>query len=139
MRSYIWIHYTASENYLQKLTASHLHPPPAARLITGTHDTNTIRGWFDKEESGDDRAGLYRYLGREVADEVHWEIIRMAMMSVAHTAIIQMQDLLGAGEDSRMNTPGEAEGNWQWRLSAVDLTAHASRLAQMTFDYGRAR
>ena len=63
----------------------------------------------------------------------------MAMMSVAHTAIIQMQDVLGAGEDSRMNTPGKAEENWQWRLTDIDLAGLASRLAGITVSYGRAR
>lgn len=108
-------------------------------VYTGTHDTNTIRGWFDSKEGEADRGRLFGYLGREVGSEVQWEIIRMAMMSVAHTAVIQMQDLLGGGAESRMNTPGEAEGNWQWRVPVMDLTAHASRLAALTVSYGRAR
>ncbi|MBJ6751886.1 4-alpha-glucanotransferase [Geomonas sp. Red421] len=59
---------------------------------------------------------------------------------MAQTAIIQMQDLLGGGKESRMNTPGRTEGNWQWRLPpSSDLTEIAARLADMTVRYDRAR
>jgi len=61
------------------------------------------------------------------------------MMSVAHTAVIQMQDILGTGEQSRMNTPGKLEGNWQWRMSEGDISIPAARLADLTVCYGRAK
>lgn len=115
----------------------HNHPQNCV-AYTGTHDTNTIMGWFGKEDSRDDKVFLSQYLGREIVTEANWELIKLTMMSVAHTAIIQLQDLLGAGEESRMNTPGQAEGNWQWRLPAAQLTRHASRLAQLSVSYDRA-
>ena len=107
-------------------------------VYTGTHDTNTIRGWFDKGGNQEEKARLYDYLGHRVETEVHWELIRLSMMSVGHTVIVQMQDLLGSGEETRMNTPGGAEGNWQWRVPA-DYASGASRLRKLTITYGRAR
>ena len=107
-------------------------------VYTATHDTNTVEGWFNKSENRGDRERMSRYLGREVENGLSWEVIRLAMMSVAHTSIILMQDVLGAGEEARMNTPGEAEGNWLWRLPASDLGGQAARLAEMTLCYGRA-
>ena len=109
-------------------------------LYTGTHDNNTARGWFEGEASPEIRQRLFRYLGREVpAEEIHWELIRVAMMSVANMAIFPMQDVLGLGEEARMNRPATTEGNWQWRLLPDQLTSSlAKRLLQMTEIYGRA-
>ncbi len=109
-------------------------------VYTGTHDNNTTRGWFDNEISTDTRQRLYRYLGKEAgAEEIHWELIRLAMMSVANTAIIPMQDILGLGEEARMNLPATTEGNWRWRLLPEQLTPDlAACLREMTETYGRA-
>lgn len=106
-------------------------------VYTGTHDTNTLTGWFEHAED-EEKHRLFRYLGREVHSGINWELIRLALMSVAQTTVIQMQDLLGTGDESRMNTPGKAEGNWQWRLPQVDYEALAGRLADLTVCYGRA-
>lgn len=115
----------------------HLHPLNSV-AYTGTHDTDTVTGWH--QGAGDEeRQELYRYLGRRVENGVNWELIRLALISVAHTAVIQMQDVLGAGEESRMNRPGKAEGNWEWRIPTADLGEVASRLAEMTACYGRAQ
>jgi 4-alpha-glucanotransferase len=107
---------------------------------TGTHDTNTVQGWFRSEAGPEGRKRLFRYIGREVAQkEVHWEMIRLAFMSVADTAIIPMQDLLGLGERARMNLPAKSEGNWQWRFLPEQITPSLiTRLAEMTELYGRA-
>ena len=106
---------------------------------TGTHDNNTIRGWFEGEASSDDRRRLFRYLGREVPpDEIHLELTRLAMISVANTVIFPLQDILGLGEESRMNRPATTWGNWEWRLRPDQLTQAASeRLLEMTEIYGR--
>lgn len=108
-------------------------------VYPGTHDNNTVRGWYDNEASPQDRARLCRYLGRNVdASEIHWEMIRLAMMSVANLAVISMQDILGLGEESRMNHPARAGGNWQWRLQEGRLTPLVSdMLLEMTKLYGR--
>ncbi|MGH7772678.1 MAG: 4-alpha-glucanotransferase [Candidatus Binatia bacterium] len=107
---------------------------------TGTHDTNTVQGWFRSEAGPEGRKRLFRYIGREVPQkEVHWEMIRLAFMSVADTAIIPMQDLLGLGEEARMNRPSTAEGNWEWRFLPEQITPSlVTRLAEMTALYGRA-
>jgi 4-alpha-glucanotransferase len=107
-------------------------------VYTGTHDTNTIMGWL-KKDNLKDRKGLADYLGREIGEGVNWELMQLALMSVADTVVMQMQDLLSGGEETRMNTPGKAEGNWLWRLPTLSLDSEAARLAEMTLKYGRAR
>lgn len=116
----------------------HNHPVNSI-AYTGTHDTNTVAGWFE-EASPEDRERLFNYVGRRIDSEASWEVIRLALLSSARTAMIQLQDLVGGGADARMNKPGVTEGNWQWRLSpAADLSPVASRLAEMTLRYQRAR
>ena len=108
-------------------------------VYTGTHDNNTIRGWFEREASPDDKQRFFRYLGGDVpVTELHWAMIRLAMMSVANMAIFPMQDILGLGEEARMNRPSTGEGNWEWRLLPGQLTpAVTQRLLEMTKIYGR--
>ena len=108
-------------------------------VYTGTHDNNTVRGWFESEASPEDRGRFFRYCGREVtAKEVHWEFIRLAMMSVANQVIIPMQDILGLGGEMRMNRPSICQGNWEWRILDDQLTElTAQRLLEMTVTYGR--
>ena len=110
-----------------------------AVVYTGTHDNNTARAWFEKEADERVRERLSRYVGKPVtAENVHRELIRLAMMSVADTAILSMQDLLGLGEGARMNRPASENGNWEWRLMPEQLTAPlAGELLGMTEIYGR--
>ena len=109
-------------------------------VYTGTHDNNTVRGWFEGEATGADKTRLFNYLGREVTgEEVHRDLIRLAMMSVADRVIFPMQDILGLGEESRMNRPATTEGNWQWRFQSNQLTPSQVReLLELTEIYGRA-
>jgi 4-alpha-glucanotransferase len=109
-------------------------------VYTGTHDNNTIRGWFDMEATDEEKRRLFLYLGREVSSsEIPWELIRLAMMSVASSVAFPMQDLLGLGAEARMNRPGKKAGNWHWRLLREQLTPQLSRkLLEMTRGYGRA-
>jgi 4-alpha-glucanotransferase len=108
-------------------------------VYTGTHDNNTVRGWFEGEASVDEKRRLFRYLGREVpVEEIHWALIRLAMMSVARWVILPMQDVLGLGAEARMNMPSVAHGNWEWRLLPGQITASVSeRLMEITETYGR--
>jgi hypothetical protein len=65
----------------------------------------------------EDKKRLFQYLGREVGvGELHWEMIRLLMMSPANGVIIPMQDILGLSEEARMNTPATLTGNWEWKL-----------------------
>jgi 4-alpha-glucanotransferase len=109
-------------------------------VYTGTHDNNTVVGWFEHEARPDERARLFRYIGREVgAGEVHWELIRLAMRSVARMAVFPMQDILGLGREAQMNRPSVARGNWEWRLAPGRITEEiADRLRSLTVTYGRA-
>jgi 4-alpha-glucanotransferase len=108
-------------------------------IYTGTHDNNTVKGWFKEDLAEEDKARLFRYLGREVGPEaIHEEMVRLAMMSVANTAVIPMQDLLGLGEEARMNRPARKVGNWQWQLLPEQLGPElADHLRGMTETYGR--
>jgi len=108
-------------------------------VYTGTHDLNTVRGWFQKEATAQDRKRLFRYLGHRVrAPEVHWAMVRLAMMSVAQLALFPLQDILGLDETARMNRPGTVPGNWQWRFLPEGLTPSIrEQLRELTELYGR--
>lgn len=109
-------------------------------VYTGTHDNDTVRGWFDHQAGPDDKRRLFRYLGRETrSEEVNWEFVRLAMMSIADIAMIPMQDILGLGREAQMNRPSIGQGNWEWRLLPSQLTEDVSeRLRTLTETYGRA-
>jgi 4-alpha-glucanotransferase len=117
-------------------------------VYTGTHDNDTTLGWF-RSEAGEgttrtheqivaERDLTLRYLNSDGA-QLHWDMIRAAQASVADTAIVPMQDVLGLGGAARMNLPGSATGNWRWRMLPGMLTDDMERLlADMTGLYGRA-
>ncbi len=89
---------------------------------TGTHDNSPIQAWA---ESLDENRRLFmvRYQGSEhtPVKDLHWDCVRTVLASIADTVIIPMQDYLGLGESSRINSPGVATGNWQWRLSGDEI------------------
>ncbi len=106
---------------------------------TGTHDNDTTKGWFTHlDEQGRER--LFAYLGHECGkNEAAWELIRLAMMSVADICIIPMQDILNLGTSARMNYPGRALGYWKWRMKPDAFTDKVKkRLRETTEIYGRA-
>ena len=79
-----------------------------------------LKDWFVEELNSADRERLERYLGKSLDREnVSKELIRLAYMSVAKYCVIPMQDLLNFGKESRMNTPGIAKGNWEWRIDRL--------------------
>jgi len=115
----------------------------------GTHDNDTLIGWLHgsrdhstrkPDEINRERKNALKYLGYQGRrrKDIHWEFIRLLMMSVANLVILPMQDLLGLGEEARMNRPATAKGNWEWRLLRGQLTPSLrKRLAEMTNIYGR--
>ena len=110
--------------------------PAKSVVYTGTHDNDTTAGWYQKLP-GTQRKALQKQLGVNNR-EVVWAMIREALASHANTAIIPAQDLLGLGSESRMNFPGIAKGNWQWRLKEGALTEElAQRLLSTTTKYKR--
>ncbi len=87
-------------------------------VYPGTHDNLPIRGWF-KFIGDDTKKRLFKYVGREFKEEeVSWEVIKIAYSSPSRYAIVQMQDILSLGEESRMNFPSKPSDNWIWRLPA---------------------
>jgi 4-alpha-glucanotransferase len=107
---------------------------------TGTHDNNTTAGWLageDREYASYEIERALRYLGIDEKDAV-WGLIRLLLASVADTAILPMQDVLGLGSEARMNTPATIEGNWLWRMLPDQLKPEvASRLRELNRVYGR--
>jgi 4-alpha-glucanotransferase len=110
-------------------------------VYTGTHDNDTAVGWFEAlamtPEGQSERQRVLDYLGSS-GRLVHWDLIRVASMSVADLAIFPLQDLLGLGSRARMNIPGTVSGNWTWRFADSDLTPDvAERMAKYSSLYGR--
>ncbi len=122
--------------------------PRRAVVFTGTHDNDTTVGWFrDPGGEGSSRTALQteeerrtalRYFGT-TGQEIHWDMIRTALASVARLAIFPLQDVLGLGSSARMNRPGQGCGNWTWRFADGALGRDLAQcLGQLTQTYGRA-
>jgi len=105
-------------------------------VYPGTHDNDTILGWFRRAPQKEREAAL-RYLGTDGHD-ICWDFIRLAFASVADMAIIQLQDALCLGNEARMNYPGRLGGNWIWRYEPHELTDEiGTRLREFSVIYGR--
>ena len=103
----------------------------------GTHDNETLLGWLEGADPAD-RQKAIDYLGLNKAEGTVWGLIRGGMSSVADLFITQMQDYLELDNTARTNTPGLAEGNWQWRMAADAITpALANKIAKLTKLYDR--
>lgn len=107
-------------------------------VYSGTHDNNTTIGWWNTEVDDHARGFISQYLDSEVR-EANWTLIRLGMMSVAHTFVAPMQDILSLGSEARMNTPGVESGNWTWRFRPEQLFDNGprDRLASLTWLYKR--
>ncbi|MGE5195355.1 MAG: 4-alpha-glucanotransferase [Deltaproteobacteria bacterium] len=116
-------------------------------VYTGTHDNDTTVGWFQSRagqgttrtarQIDEERLFALAYLGT-AGSEIHWDLIRLALASVAETAVVPVQDVLGLGTEARMNLPGTLQGNWRWRFAEEMLTpAIAGRLRELTAIYDR--
>jgi 4-alpha-glucanotransferase len=124
------------------------HTYPRDRVVyTGTHDNDTTVGWWNSKPGGDstrtaeeiatEQAFARRYLGTD-GTEIHWVLVRAVLASVANTALIPMQDLLGLGSEARMNLPGRQGGNWGFRFTWDQLTPDITRrLREMVDLYQR--
>jgi 4-alpha-glucanotransferase len=120
-------------------TASNFLPHNYVRntvAYAGTHDNDTTVGWFEKLEP-EPRTQVLAYTGTD-GKEIHWDLIRLLMMSVADTTVATLQDVMGLGSEARMNYPGRAGGNWNWRFTWDMLSNETkTRLKEMTATYGR--
>lgn len=110
-------------------------------VYTGTHDNNTILGWFEKDRSEIEKKNMLEYFGKELTDEdVVWMMIEKAMMSVSCLAIIPLQDVLELNQEARMNTPSTILNNWGWRFSFKDFSRkRINQLKNITKRSSRAR
>ncbi|MFP4256505.1 MAG: 4-alpha-glucanotransferase [Desulfobacterales bacterium] len=108
-------------------------------VYTGTHDTNTARGWFEHEatEAAGKRACLY--FGQDLSGKSFARhLVRTAMMSPANLCILPVQDILALGQQARINHPAWQTGNWLWKLTPGQLSQDkAARLKRFTWVYGR--
>lgn len=106
-------------------------------VYTGTHDNDTTNSWYFKLTDAE-KGEVRDYLNVSDDSYIVYSMIRLALRSVADTAIIPMQDYLNLGEFARINTPGLASGNWQWRLNEWALNDDlAANIAHLTEIYGR--
>ncbi len=96
------------------------HHPENCIVYTGTHDNDTSIGWY-RSASADEQRQMRDYLGVDGTDPA-WDLITAALESRASWAIVPLQDVQRLGTEARMNTPGRAEGNWQWRSGPEPLT-----------------
>lgn len=98
-------------------------------IYTGTHDNDTVAGWWNSGASEYERRNAEGYVGR-CEDGIHWAFVRAAQCSPASLCIIPLQDTLGLGSEARMNTPSLHGGNWRWRFDQQRLTSElAAKLA----------
>ncbi|MGK7397481.1 MAG: 4-alpha-glucanotransferase [Candidatus Cyclobacteriaceae bacterium M3_2C_046] len=98
-----------------------------AVIYTGTHDNNTIRGWFENEASPEEKHSVAIYLQKQVDENnINDVLLSMALMSVGNLVIFPLQDAMGLGQESRMNIPSIGKGNWTWRFIPDQLTRELS-------------
>ena len=108
-------------------------------VYTGTHDNETIMGWFEKLKGADKKLACeYLNISGEATAETAWAFIRLAMESVSDTCVIPIQDYLALGDEARINTPSTLGGNWVWRMDRNALSSKlAKRIFTLTEIYGR--
>ena len=108
-------------------------------VYTGTHDTDTLRGWWETLAPATRAAAVEQIAAAGFQErDAWWSIIRLAYSSPARLAMIQAQDVLGLGSDARMNIPGRATGSWRWRMAPGALTTElAKRLRAAVQEGGR--
>ncbi len=109
---------------------------PGCVVYPATHDNQTTIGWFATLPEWQ-RQDVQRYLGKDGGD-IAWDLIRLALASVAEMAVLPLQDVMRLGDEARMNTPGRAEGNWGWRYEQHMLhPGLGAGLAELVTAYGR--
>jgi 4-alpha-glucanotransferase len=110
-----------------------------AVAYTGTHDNAPAAGWWGSASDAVRAEARRAFAAAGVGDEEPpWALIALTLRSRAAAAIVQAQDVLGLGDEARMNMPGTEDGNWRWRLEPGELTAaHAARLRTLTEAAGR--
>lgn len=107
---------------------------------TGTHDNDTIMGWYNESSNEKDIEKARKYLNLTYEEGIAKGMIRGIWGSRAYLAIAQMQDFLALGNEARMNIPSVLGNNWTWRIRKEDLTEELSKeIYEMTKLYGRCK
>ena len=88
-------------------------------LYLGTHDNDSTCGWY--EQAGEEIRGNFRSYLNVSGEFPSWDLLRFAYRTVSPLVIVSVQDLLSLGSEARFNCPGEAIGNWQWRMNHSQL------------------
>ena len=113
--------------------------PEHCVVYTGTHDNETISGWFEdisKEEQQMARDYLCDYA--TPVERLYKSFVSLVMRSKANLCIIPLQDYLGYGNESRMNKPSTVGNNWKWRVLDTELSKDLKEeMYQITRRYGR--
>lgn len=110
---------------------------PNCVAYAGTHDNDTILGWFGDADP-EDTAYCKEYLDISEGEELHWSMMSSLWRSVAELTIVQAQDLLGLGSEARMNAPSTVGSNWCWRAVPGAFTDElAEKLRRKMRIYGR--
>ncbi len=132
------LQFSFDDNVAKNLHTPHNHIHNSL-VYTGTHDNNTLQGWYDKELGSDGKKRLMKYAGKKIVKSgLNREIVRMAFASPAKICIVPMQDWLGLGRDSRMNTPSTSRGNWIWKMkSEDDYKKIAELMSEFTIMFNR--
>ncbi|NLY20546.1 MAG: 4-alpha-glucanotransferase [Tissierellia bacterium] len=103
----------------------------------GTHDNDTAIGYYEMIDE-EEREYITNYMKLDIKESINWGMIRGLMQSIANTTIIQVQDLIGLGNEARINIPGIPEGNWVWQMKANMLNEDIrDRLYKLTKLYSR--
>lgn len=116
--------------------------PRRSVVYPGTHDNETFAGWYERL-SDHARQHLCDYLGATSYDigEIRWMVLQRIWHSDANQAVVSLQDLLGLGDEARLNTPGSCgPENWSWRLpemAQIETGEIQVRFADLTVDAGR--
>jgi 4-alpha-glucanotransferase len=108
--------------------------PPLSVAYTGTHDNDTVLGWWDST-GAEERRRVRAWIG--VEHPTAWDFLHALHESPADLVIAPMQDLLGLGSEGRMNVPGRASANWTWRLDQPPPAKLADRLRALCEATGR--
>jgi 4-alpha-glucanotransferase len=118
------------------------HPstyPKQSVAYTGTHDNQTLIGWLEQmKKSGDENLSRAMDFVGNPRSRPHFAFIRALFASNANTVIVPIQDVLGLGDEDRMNVPGVLEGNWGWRMRARMDAATVRRMKEICEATGRA-
>ncbi len=108
--------------------------PANCVAYSGTHDNNTVQGWYHQESKEHERANVKIVLGlKSNPRQLHWQMIEVLMKSKSNTVIIPLVDVLGLGAQARMNIPATKVNNWKWRLEGKVLSSSlAGKLFKIT-------